>query len=373
MSKKARRRKIGTRIYWAFIFIWMIALTCAAVFGLKLVWTYADEYENARPNHVIDAYVEKLNKNLWVDGISEAISAMPHEVQTDEECAECVKDLLKDGITYSRQGSEDGGNSINYSLRCANGNVFGKVTLAEDKSKEKDLQFKNLLPWKITGEQFDFNALYTSVEVVVPRMYSVWLNGHQLGPEYIVEENIPYDVLKPYYSVFGDLPTKVRYNFDNCIGVLEPVIKDENGNETVIDENQDDSQFINPCGDEVLGRLSDFAAGFADKYLRFVSGVNDPMTAYAALKNYIVEGTEFDAHLNEMMDGLSYGHTSSYRMDSAVLNGALDIGDGYYICDVTANYTTFYPGRGEETGTSNMRIICVDNGGDIRAISQELY
>lgn len=373
MTKRARRRKLWTKVYWISLFIWTLLLIGAAAFGLNLVWRYAEEYENARPNHVIDAYVDEINRNHWVDGIDEAISKMPHEMQTDEECAERVKELLSEGITYTRQGSADAGNSINYSLRCGNGNVFGKVTLVEDTGKADELKFKTLLPWKISNVEFDFNGLYTSVETVVPKMYSVYLNDNLLGEEYIVETDIPYDVLEPYYEDFGGLPTKVRYKYDNCIGVLEPVIKDADGNVVVIDETQDDSQFIVPCSEDMLERLSNFSVAYIDRYLRFTSGVSDPMTAYKQLSGYVVAGTEFDTYLKDMMDGLSYGHTQSYRLDSAVLNGALDLGDGYYMCDVTANYTVFYPGRGEESGVSNLRIICVDNDGDIRTISQELY
>lgn len=372
MAKK-RKSKTGTKIYWTLLLTYTLALSVAAVFALRMVWTYAEEYEAARPNHVIDKYVDDLNKNLWVDGISEAIAAMPHPAQTDEECAACVKEMLKDGIVAVRQGSTDGGNSITYNLRCSNGNVFGKVTLVEDMSKVDDLQFKTLIPWKISSTEFDFNALYTTVEITAPKIYKVYINTMELGEEYIVEDDIHYDVLDAYYNDFPGLPTKARYRFDQAIGTLEPVVKDDDGNIVVIDETQDDSQFIVPCSDEMLVRLSDFSVKFADRYLKFVSGVGDPMLTYEALMPYIVQGTAFDNNLHNMMDGLSYGHTSSYRMDSAVLNGALDLGGGNYMCDVSANYTVFYPGRGEESGTSNMHIICVDTGDTIKAVSQELY
>ena len=43
------------------------------------------------------------------------------------------------------------------------------------------------------------------------------------------------------------------------------------------------------------------------------------------------------------------------------------------ICDITADATTFVPGKGEVEDTSNMRVIVVDTNDDIRAISLELY
>ena len=56
-----------------------------------------------------------------------------------------------------------------------------------------------------------------------------------------------------------------------------------------------------------------------------------------------------------------------------VLNNATALGDGFYICDITASATTFVPGKGEVEDTSNMRVIVVDTNDDIRAISLELY
>lgn len=373
MAKK-RKSKVGTRVYWILLLVYTVLISAAAVFALKMVWTYADEYENARPNHVIDKYVEDFNRNHWVDGISEAIASMPHPAQTNEECEACVRDMLSDGVIAIRQGSTDGGNSIVYNLRCSNGNVIGKVTLEEDVSKIKDLQFKDLIPWRIRGAEFDFNALYTTVEVTAPKIYNVFLNDLLLGEEYIVEDNIHYDVLDEYYDDFPGLPTKAHYRFEQAIGTLEPVIKDNDGNVIVIDETQDDSQFIVPCADAMLVRLSDFSVKFTDRYLKFISGVGDPTSSYEALLPFMVKGTPFYDEMYDTLDDLvDYGHTASYRMDSCVMNGALDLGGGNYMCDVTANYTVFYPGRGEESGVVNLRIICVDNNDDIRAVSREQY
>ena len=61
MTKRARR-KLWTKVYWISLFIWTLLLIGAAAFGLNLVWRYAEEYENARPNHVIDAYVDEITK-----------------------------------------------------------------------------------------------------------------------------------------------------------------------------------------------------------------------------------------------------------------------------------------------------------------------
>lgn len=364
----AINKKRSARIYWFALALYTLLLSIAAAVGLRIVWKYATEYEAARPTKVIDEYVAHLSENLWDDSIAETIAAMPHEVQTDEECAECVKTMLESGISYQRQGSSDSGTVIIYNLLC-NGNVFGKISLIEDESKAEEIEF-GMLPWKLYKEEFDFKGLYTSVEIVVPKSYDVYLNNIKLGSEYIVEEGIRYDVLEDYYDEFADLPTKVKYKFDNVIGTLEPTVKDENGKDFVIDENKDDSQYIVQCSEEQLARLSEFAAGFADRFLKFSAG----LSSYDRLMPYIKLGSAIDERSKlAAADGLGYSHTTSFQLDSVQLNGAVDLGSGYYLCDITAVTTITHPGKGEVQNTNNMRVICIDTNDDIRAVSQETY
>lgn len=367
---RSEKRKRSSRIYWICLALYGILITGAAAYALSQVWVYAEEYEASRPDNTMDEYVAALSENLWGDGIAQTVSEMAHEVQSDEEVAEHVKALLSNGISYVRKAGADH-SGINYSLRC-NGNEFGVVKLVEDDSNADQIKF-GMLPWKVESEEFDFNALYSSVEIVVPRTYEVYLNDVLLGAEYIVEEGIKYDVLAEYYDEFENLPSKVRYKFDNAIGSLEFTVRDEYGEVVVIDETQDDSQFINPCSEEEMDRLGEFAAGFVVNYLKYISGVTDPMYGYGKLLPYMVEGADLDQRMKNSMDGLSWAHTSSCVVNSVVLNSALSLGDGFYMCDISSNATTFAIGHGEVESVSNMRVIVIDNEGDIKAISLELY
>lgn len=367
---RSEKRKRSSRIYWICLCIYTILLIAAAVYGLRFVWQYAEEYEASRPDNTMDAYVSQLSENLWGEGIQETVSNMAHEVQSDEEVGEHVKALLKNGITYVRKGSSDASKAV-YSLRC-NGNEFGTVTLMEDDSYADKVQF-GMLPWIVSSEEFDFNGLYGSVEIVVPKTYEVYLNGVKLGAEYIVEENIPYDVLEDYYDEFESLPTKVRYQYDHAIGTLDFEVRDEKGEVYVIDESRDDSQYIKPCSDAELQRLSEFSAGFVVNYLKYTSGVVDPMYGYGLLKDYLVLGADLDQRMQNAMDGLSWAHTVSIQVNSSTLNSALSLGDGFYMCDITSSATTFAYGHGEVENISNMRVIVTDDGDRVRAISLELY
>ena len=373
MARK-KKKNSGRKTYFICLGIYVILLVVASCFGLNIVWQYADEYESSRVQNVVEEYVNHLSENLWDDSIAETIANMPHEVQTDEECAEYVKEMLSSGISYRRSSSSEGGTVVNYELIC-NGNVFGKIGLVEDESYADQVRF-GMLPWKVLSEEFDFNALYTSVTVTVPQSYEVYLNDVKLGPEYIVEEGIKYDVLEEYYDQFEGLPTKVTYEFDNVIGTVDTKILDDNGDVFVIDETKDDSQFIKDCSQEELDKLSDFMASFLDRYFRFIAGVGDPMYSYEQLAQYMELGSELDERCKVNMDGLSWSHTTSVRVDSTTLNGAVFLGDGYYLVDVSASTTAVYPGKsdtGEVVNDQSMKILVKETADEIRAISLDKY
>ena len=369
----AGKKKSGNRIYGGFLFLYAVLITIAAVIGLRLVWKYAEEYEAARPNHAIDAYVDDLNQNLWNDGVAAAVAAMPHEAQSDEEIKAFVQEHLRSGVSAVRKGSsKNGENIVTYSLRCEGGEI-GTVSIMEDSSYLNRVNF-DMLPWKVSSDSFNFDSFYSRIEVVVPSNYSVWINGMQLGSEYIVEDGIHYDVFEDYYRYWDTLPTKVRYEYDRAIGVLEPEIRDEQGNVVTIDESRGDEQFIAPLRDDQLQRYYNFCDPFTRQYLIYTSGLTNRAAGNLyALQPYLLENSDLYLRMNDALDGLSWGHTASIEILDVRVNSVRLLVDGYAVCDVSADVKTFTYGKGEETRTTNFRVVTYDDGSQILAESLELY
>jgi len=110
-----------------------------------------------------------------------------------------------------------------------------------------------------------------------------------------------------------------------------------------------------------------------DRNLKFTSGAVDPTAGYQRLGPYLLKGSDLDGRMHDAIDGLTWAHTDSVTVDSATLNGALSLGDGFYILDITAEATTAEKGKGETKNTTNMRVIVRERNDDIRAITLELY
>lgn len=376
----AGKRKLGARIYTFFLVLYGLLIIVAACYGLLMVWTYAEEYEYTRPHHALDSYMEMINRDRWDDAMAEAVAAMPHETQSDEEIKAFIQDKLSSGITAVRKGG--GADTSVYSLRC-NGREIGTVTINEDTSyrsridttqKPWSLLQWRLYPWKVAGETFDFNALYNSVEVTVPSDYQVFVNGVRLGEEYIVERNIPFDnYQKIYYQFRSSLPTKVRYRFDHVIGEAKTEIRDADGNPVTIDPDRNDSQFTHYATGEEFARFEEFVIPFAASYLRYISGVGDSGLQLADLRNYMYPGGELWNRMHDALDGLGWAHTTSINVDSVVVNSVLPLSDGFTEVDMSTTASIYYYGKGNLTSDSNMRVLVYDDGERLYVESLELY
>lgn len=140
----AAGRKKKRNGYAIFMCVYIVIVLVLVGVGLTWLWGYAVAYEDSQPTNTMDKVVEELNKSFWNDDMAATIAAMPHEAQTDEECAEIIKSMIGSGVSYKRSGSTD--TTVTYNLVCDTG-VFGSVTLCEDTSA--DTKYEGLYPWKL--------------------------------------------------------------------------------------------------------------------------------------------------------------------------------------------------------------------------------
>ena len=377
MSKR-RRGLFGKFVYTLVLLVYTAVIAFVGYTWLERVNDYAEQYELSRPAKAVDSYLETLNRDRWNDGVARAVALMPHEAQSDEEIRAFVQNGLSDGVTAIRKSgvSDNGGQT--YSLRC-NGREIGSMTIMEDPSYRGKVNLNELpwtlvsrflpgilewglKPWVVVQDEFDFTNLYSALEITVPSTYSVYINDVLLDSSYIVAEGIHYDVYEPYYYNLPTLPTKVTYRYDNVIGNVQPLVLDEDGNTVTIDANRGDIQFIKPVDEWTQQRLMDLMAPFTEKYLIFRSGATDNGTALANLKPYIIPGSDIEKRAQDALDGLSWAHTSSFKLVDYRFNGILPLVNNCYVCSVTATTETYTYGKGEVTDIIELSVICYDNG-----------
>ncbi len=378
-TKKKRRSGAGTAIYVVILTLWILFLAAVCLYILSQIWAYASVYDETLVEPVIESYVGNLRENLWDDSIAETVEAMPHPYQSNEEVRQLVREILMtDEISYAEKAGAVKSDRITYHLLCGE-NAFGEVTLMQDTSKNLVENVKlptqvvgalakmgvaivpELYPWKVAEESFDFSGLYSSTTVTAPKNYTVMLNGVTLGEENIIEQDIHFDNLEPYYYRYDNLPTKVTYKCEHIMGHLEPVVYDENGNTVTYDPEQDDSQYMTEVDDAVMDRIRTHIDGFSDAYLKLSASTGDPVTPYNELLNYIEPGSEMDNTLKQIFLIGDWSHNSYYQYKGSEVVNAWSISGNFYLVDYYARATVNQP-AGPVDLERHLRSIIDDTG-----------
>ena len=359
--------KRGISRFGIFLAVYAAIALLMVVIALVMVWFYADAYELSQPKNAVEEYINGLNTDLWNDDVAAAISSMPHELQTDDECKEAVRALLSGGITYSSSIGSGNQDEFVYSLRCGNGTI-GKITVAPDYEKGK-LVF-GMYEYRVVDEEYDFSGLYAPVQITVPSSFTVKLNGIVLGGKYVAD-TIEYDVLKPYYGVFSDLPVKYTYRYDRAVGSPEFEVFDNEGNSFTVTGGTDEEELLQLKDEAKIERIEGFINKFNDRYRTFISGVSeDPYSSYQRLAPYLKTGTELQKRLESAIDGLTWGHTYSISVDSCDISSILSFGGGIYMCRFTTDFTTQSP-AGTMQDTEEDMILIQETDGDIRVFAMD--
>ncbi len=379
-KRNSRASAVGTVFYIIILILWIGVLSAAGLYVVGEVWDYASVYDDAQPEPVMDVYLSSLRENLWDDSIASTVAAMPHEMQTDEEVAVLVKEMLtQDELSYQLNQVKTRSDRRCYDILCGS-NAFGEVNLEQDLSRNlvADISLPSqvigvlarmgvaiqpeLYSWRVASESYDFSGLYSGIRVTVPKNYQVALNGRVLGAEYIIKTDIPYDVLEQYYYRYDNLPTKVTYEFSHIMGHIEPVIYDEYGHIFVVDENRDDSQYIQPVDDFTRAELQTFLDGFVDAYLHFSAGTLDATAGYNLVLPYIEAGSELDEKLKQVMLIGDHSHNSSYQYYGSELLNAVALGENFYLTEIQASASAIQP-VGEVEISRTFRILVDGSSG----------
>lgn len=381
---KKRKKKIGSLIYVVFLVLWILLLTVATFYLWKTVMRFGEYWEASQISPKVDAYIDRLSVEMWGGGensVINTISEMDHPYQTDEECVEVLREILKDELRCVPASGSGGESTKVYDLLCGQ-SKFGQVNVSQEVFVPEENSILNwmiekysLYPWRVDGVQFYLDGLYSSFEITVPEEYTVLLNGHQLTSEQMIETGIPYNTLKEYYEEFDGLPTKVTYRADHIFGRVDYQLLDAHGEPTEIDPARDDSQFIEPVSQELVDRFDSFTPRFARRYLEFCAGTDDMWRLYLEVQPYVLKDSDLADRLYRMIDSyLGWQHNKNFNFNGATLNSVTALGNNNYVLDISAEAGSQMP-AGYVTVHRDMKVYVryFPNTDEVFAFSAEDY
>lgn len=352
---KKRKTKTGAIVFAVFLILWVIALGAGIYYLWNSVRVFGGYWEKSQINPKIDAYMDRLSAEMWEGGensVVKTISEMEHPYQTDEECMDVLKTILKDDLRCLPGVSDTQSNKRVFNLLSGR-SKFGQITATQYPFEPEENKLVNYVikeysvyPWEVDGVEFYLDGLYTTFDITVPASYTVLLNGHPLTGDNIVERDIRYNVLEDYYDEFEGLPTKVKYHAEKIFGQVDCQLLDANGNPTSIDPEQDDSQFIEPVSQELEARFANFAEEFTKRYLQFCAGTGDMWYEYNLLQHFVLKDSDLSERLYKMIDSyLGWQHNSNFNFNGCTLNSVTSLGNDIYVLDISSDSGSQMPAR----------------------------
>lgn len=367
MSAMSKKKKSAVT-YWVCLIIYAIALAVVVFLLLGMLGSYAREYEASQPDDVVADYIAGLKETHWNDKIKAAADELANDFQNEEMCEEIVKSNISGEIVYAETAGAGSEKSKKFNIGYvvdtddSGGNsaqLIGTFTISQDQTKESDLGYSNGIiipgvgitlpatnaPWVFVDESYDFSYLKSSFsEFTIPSSWTAKINGQEVGEQYVVEDGIHYDILDPYYEEYKDLPTKRSYRIENLIGEVTPEFFDAAGNPAVIDTTKDDSQYMEPCPNEVLAQLKVFADDFVEAYCDFSGTKNSNMT-YPALMRFVKDPSDLKDRLDMALTDREWINTFGNSYSDKTFESAYSLGGDFYVINYSmkvSEYSTYW-------------------------------
>lgn len=352
-KKRFPRLAVGMILY-ALLFL------AAAAFGLSWFWRYIEAYENTRPLTTMEAFMAQLDVSAIPDAATNVYDAVDPYLQSPDQSRQYVADTLSGGVSYARKLSECTDQQTVYTL-LSGGKAIGKVILTALEADEF-----GFTPWQVTEVSYDFSHLLkdiTTTGITVPHDYTVYLNGVELTSDYITVDHIPYELLEDFYGDY-QLPYLVTYETGPVLGESVLTVADADGNEVLIDEAADRSEYLHNCTEEELSRLDAIVDDFVGAYVDFSTRRGgDSYANYSKLKQYMVPDGDLAQRMYEAIAGLSWVSDRNAEITAQQVTHYVNLGSGRYLCDVTYDVKTRnYEGSLQVTNHAKLIILETDDG-----------
>lgn len=361
MANKRNSTKKSWLIFSICLSVYVIAALVAMIFGLDFLWKYMAAYEDGRPSHGIESYIETVTPEYICEKSADLIAKIDHHVQSEESCRQVIMDAVSDKIRYVKILSETTDKKIVYQIYSGSA-VIGRAEMTMVGEPEY-----GYAPWQVTSDSFDLSFLLAeNVGVTVPSNFPVYVNGNLLTEDYIIDQGIRYSILEEVYDDYS-LPTMVTYEAGPFLTDATLEVTDPDGNPIVIDEDTDMNSLLPACSESELQQLDQIINDYILDYVAFVSvSKSDTYGNYERLRAHMVTGGELEKRMRAAIDGLYWVSDRYAVVKDITTSHYMKMDDGKYLCDITyVVQTNTYSGPSEST--NHIKMVFVETAYGLRA------
>lgn len=371
MASTKKRKKHSAGRFIAGMLVYALIVAVAVFAGCRYLWgiladyqVKIDEqqaaYELSKPDNYINRYITTFDEEHIRDVSKDFLSGLNRDIQSEEDSFAEIKALFDGEIAYNKSFASE--NLIKYDISCKD-ILLGNVSFDFDGSV-----------WNVTSESFNFDWLLNSSSVTVPCNFSVSCNGFELDDSYIVESDIPFEILEEFEDTqLFEMPYFVTYEISEYVGEAFFNVEDFNGNVVTIPEGSGQEMFIDNCSEEQIAYLEEYVSRYIPLYIRYTSNADG--NRYGNLDRllpYLLPGSSLEARMKGALEGLYYAHSKGDTLKELTYNHHMVLGENTYFVDITYLVDTV-GNAGLVTTTNNVKLIIVKNDRGSFTAAQSSY
>ena len=355
--EKGKKRKSSGFSTGLVIYTWVLLALVGAALGY--FYLYLGAYEHSRVKRCEESYLEAVHQQP-PEAAALALADLDPAIRSPEENLLWTKALFSD-CELLRQASQSTETTKVYSVKASDGQIIGSVTFAVTSRGDYKLPV-----WEKVDERYDFHSYYRMTELVVPPDYSVTLGGKLLGPEAVVERDIPFAALEECYLHYDNLPRLIRYSGGPFLEMPELTILDPDGVRHSPEELTEEL-FLDNCRGEARERVEDFIPGFVTLYGYYSADVNgSAMAYYGRVRRLTVPDSQLWDRINHAVGSFGWSNTKALQFEDIQIRLVTDLGENRYLALVS--YDTLITGlHGAVPSHDDVQIILVDLDGTLLA------
>lgn len=293
--------------------------------------------ENARSELTVETYLAGLSGEYVAGQLSELYAQADPALQSREDFLALINEELAGGIGY--KVSFTSAQKRSYALYLKNPEADGRCRqIGEVTLEPGGTPRYGYSPWVVTGEYFDMSYLLIPArEITVPHSCTVWVDGKQLGQQYIVQSGMDYPALTPLKSLnpAPELPTLTTYRIGPLLGDAAVTVLDGEGKPISIPENGNWDAYLPRCSSEEEGQIKSLATGYTESFVVLGSTKWNRDANFAAVQAYIVPGGPLEQRLDNMRGGAKWADAYPDELVSISFNRIVPLDGGRFVCDIT--------------------------------------
>lgn len=334
------------------LLIYCLVLTLLVVGALTVLHRFLTAYEDSRPVHAVDAYMQTLTVEDVIVRCEKLLSDLNPALQTREEAEAIISEALKEGFRAVKDPvSQD---EILYNV------LSGRQKVGSFRLIANETGSFGMPVWTVEGESFDLSALQGPENVLtVPETAVVTFLGKTLSEDFVTQSGIPMEYFKEFPQ--AGLPGCCTYQVKGYLGEPKWQVFTQDGKDVT---GQDYQEIFSgeECSGDQRAALEARVLKFLDQYIAYCGSNKSTARGnlYSMKKSIVPDGDLFK-RLSSALDGLNFGQSLRDVRGETQIHTMKKVTEELYYVDVT--YLVDTTGKkGVVRTTNNLKLLLVPSG-----------